>query len=87
MANALLPRCYSALIETVDSSNPRQRFAAMDTLAWTYALIGLYEDQVALDRKAVEMRPDAPTLRRRLAFGLLKLGRRQQAQAQVAESD
>ena len=82
-ANGLLPRCHSRLLEATTSSDPKRRFAALDTLAWTYALIGAYDEQVAADRRAAALRPGAPRPQRRLAFGLLKLGRWQEARDAV----
>lgn len=57
------------------SADPGERFEALDALARNYALLGAYETQVALDREAIAMRPDARAARRRLVYGLLHAGR------------
>ena len=48
---------------------------ALQQLGWLYWQIGAFEDGVAVERKLLALRPEAKEPRRRLADGLLLLGR------------
>jgi len=74
-ANGMLPASYEAMLAEAESEDPRVRYAALNDLGILYALLGLYEDQIAADRRAAALREDAAPPRRRLVFAHLRLDR------------
>jgi hypothetical protein len=86
-ANGMVPRGFASLGRDAEAPGPR-RVASLETLGLAYALAGAYPEQVEIDRVAVALRPRAKAPRRRLVYGLLRLGRvgeaQQEARALVA---
>jgi len=84
----LVPRGWREQLATSVARAPGRRAAALETVGLAYALVGAYPEQIANDRKTLEVRPRAKEPRRRLVFGLLHAGRiaeaRLQGQALVA---
>ena len=79
----MVPQGHSALRAAAEPGNTR-RVGAVELLGLGYALVGAYEEQVANDRVAVALRPRAPAPRRRLVYGLLRLGRFEEARQEAA---
>jgi tetratricopeptide (TPR) repeat protein len=71
----LIPEHFKALKERSESPDPDIRLTALQQLGWLYWQIGAFEDGVAVERKLLALRPEAKEPRRRLADGLLLLGR------------
>jgi tetratricopeptide (TPR) repeat protein len=71
----LIPEHFEALQERSESSDPDVRLIALQQLGWLYWQIGAFEDGVAVERKLIALEPEAKEPRRRLADGLLLLGR------------
>jgi tetratricopeptide (TPR) repeat protein len=71
----LIPEHFKALQERSESPDPDVRLTALQQLGWLYWQIGAFEDGVAVERKLLALRPEAKEPRRRLADGLLLLGR------------
>jgi hypothetical protein len=81
IAERMLPRDYPELRAALRSQDAAARARAQDTLGLWLALLGAYEEQVALDREAAALRPDAKAPLRRLVYGLLRLDRPEEALA------
>ena len=75
VAHGVLPERHEEWSAARSSADPKERFEALDALARSYALLGAYETQIALDREALAMHSDAGAARRRLVYGLLRAGR------------
>ena len=73
MQHEMLPRHYSELKDALRSGDPDARFRARDEIGLTYALLGMYREQIENDRQAVVLRPEAKAPRRRLAYAQLRL--------------
>jgi hypothetical protein len=71
----LIPEHFKALEERSQSSEPEVRLIALQQLGWLFWQIGAFEDGVAVERKLLALRPELKEPRRRLADGLLLLGR------------
>ena len=71
----LIPEHFDALRERSESPDPEVRLIALQQLGWLYWQIGAFEDGVAVERKLLALRPEMKEPRRRLADGLLLLGR------------
>ncbi|HJO24035.1 MAG: hypothetical protein QF890_08800 [Myxococcota bacterium] len=82
-AEGMVPRSYTELVAAARPGSPR-RAAALETLGLGYALAGAYEEGLANDREAVRLRPRASAPRRRLVYGLLRLGRIDEARREAA---
>lgn len=78
VAHGVIPAEFGRLEENLFSSRPAIRREARARLASVFAVIGLYERAVALDRKAVAEGPNALAARR-LVWSLLHLGRETEA--------
>jgi Flp pilus assembly protein TadD len=78
----MVPPGFAALLRDAETPGPR-RVAALETLGLAWALVGAYPEQVANDREAVALRPRAPAPRRRLVYGLLRLGRDEEARREA----
>jgi tetratricopeptide (TPR) repeat protein len=78
-ARRMLPRRYAESLAERENPDPDLRFRSLDYLAWVYAFLGSYADQIELDRQAVALRPEAKAAHRRLVHGLLRLGRSAEA--------
>ena len=81
----VLPDGWSALADRVSRVSPHERIELLETLGLGYALAGAYPEQLANDREAEALRPDAPAPKRRLVYGLLRLNRPGQALAMARE--
>jgi hypothetical protein len=79
----MLPRRYQVLQQHRLDPDPERRFAALDGLGAAYAALGAYRLQLAVDREAVTLRPDAAAPRLRMVYALLRLDRRAKALAQA----
>lgn len=75
VAHGILPLDYASLLAARAGSEPGARAAALEQLGLAYALAGAYELQLAVDREAIALDPRSQSPRRRLAYGLLRLGR------------
>jgi hypothetical protein len=71
----LIPEHFKELQERSESPDPDVRLTALQQLGWLYWQIGAFEDGVAVERKLLALWPEAREPRRRLADGLLLLGR------------
>jgi tetratricopeptide (TPR) repeat protein len=74
-ARGMLPPLYPEKLAARASPDPEVRFRSLDTLGWVYAFLGAYADQLEVDRQAVALRPELKAARRRIVYGLLRLGR------------
>lgn len=75
----VLPRRYAALREAAASDDPATAFEALGWLATLHLMLGDYERQVGFDLQALALGPSRQGPRRRLVFGLLRLGRSEEA--------
>jgi hypothetical protein len=75
----MLFRGHAELLAASEAADPEQRFAARETLGLAYALVGAYQSQIHNDRVSAGLRPDAKAPLRRLVYGLLRLGRDDEA--------
>ncbi len=80
---AMLPRQGEALLAATRSPDEPERLRALDALGRTLALLGAHERQIQLNRAALELAPRAPAPRRRVIYGLLRLGRGVEAQREL----
>ncbi len=64
-------------------AGPATRFASVDALARIHALLGSFDAQLALEREALALRPDAKDPRRRLVYALLRTGAPERALTEV----
>lgn len=72
-AHSMLPRGYDRLLRAAYASSDRRiRDPAREVLGLVYALLGLYEEQIEIDRESVVLRPDAKAPHRRLVAGYLR---------------
>jgi hypothetical protein len=71
----LIPEHFDALKARSENPDLDVRLRALQQLGWLYWQIGAFEDGVAVERKLLALRPEAKEPRRRLADGLLLLGR------------
>jgi hypothetical protein len=81
----VLPAGWSALADRVSRAAPHERVELLETLGLGYALAGAYPEQLANDREALALEPDARAARRRLVYGLLRLNRPGQALREARE--
>jgi tetratricopeptide (TPR) repeat protein len=70
---------YRRLLSDGDHAERNVRYEALDRLATVHLLLGDYETQLRFDLQAVELAPQREEPRRRLAYGLLRLGRGREA--------
>jgi hypothetical protein len=82
-AHELLPPDYAPLLDPYGIDDPDERYRALDRLAAIYGLLGAHSEQLALDRSARALRPGSKAPRRRLVYGLLRMGRSDEALAEV----
>jgi tetratricopeptide (TPR) repeat protein len=75
LQRGIVPESYEALRKVAQSGQPRARAEARDRLALLYYLLGDYERQMALDRRALSEQPAAFAPRARLVHSLLRAGR------------
>lgn len=75
----MLPKDYPRLLSDADHAERKVRHAALDRLGTVHLLLGDYEAQLRFDRQAVELAPQREEPRRRLVYGLLRLGRGREA--------
>jgi hypothetical protein len=75
----MLPEDYRRLLSDADHAEPTARYEALDRLGTVHLLLGDYETQLRFDRQAIELAPRQKEPRRRLVYGLLRLGRGRQA--------
>lgn len=78
-AHGMVPSGHSERLRDRLSADPRVRLQALEALGRTYVQLGAYEEQIGVDREAVLLRPRAKSPQRRLVYGLLRLGRTQEA--------
>nr|AFD03224.1 hypothetical protein [uncultured bacterium W4-39b] len=77
--NRITPPGFDALLREQAEGSIEQQLAAVDALARGLWRVGAFREQLPLDRVLIEHNPDAPEPRRRLADGLLQLGRAEAA--------
>ncbi len=75
----VVPIDFREILSGAAATRVDRRFSALTQLGALYALLGLYEEQLDVDRKARSLRPRAKAPRRRIVWGLLRLGRTHQA--------
>jgi hypothetical protein len=79
-AHSILPRGYNRLLRAAyASSDPRFRDPARELLGLIYFLLGLYEEQIEIDRETVALRPNSKAPHRRLVAGFLRESRIEEA--------
>jgi hypothetical protein len=81
----MLPNDYSRLLSDRNRTEPAVRYGALDRLGTIHLLLGDYEAQLRFDRQAIELAPRRDEPRRRLVYGLLRLGRGREALAAARE--
>jgi hypothetical protein len=69
----ILPPHYAELMAERTSSDLGARFAALNSLGRSFALVGAYEEQIKADSEAAGLHPTAKAPRRRLVIGHLRL--------------
>ncbi|NQZ95869.1 MAG: hypothetical protein HRU01_05110 [Myxococcales bacterium] len=79
--SGLLSPSHADLLADLEAGASPARDHALEALAERYWRIGNHADQVVLDAELVERAPDSREPRRRLADGLLQLGRAEEALA------
>jgi hypothetical protein len=85
VARGLVPLHIRALAAARDGADVEMRRAAVDRLASIYAVLGLYEQSIRLDRLATAAGPQKPLAQRRLVWSLLRAGRSDEALEAVEE--
>jgi hypothetical protein len=75
----MLPQDHARLVSDSDHADPAPRYEALDRLGTIHLLLGDYETQLRFDRRAIELAPRREEPRRRLVYGLLRLGRGREA--------
>jgi hypothetical protein len=73
--NGVTPPRFDEWLRVQAEGTPDSQLAAIDALARGLWRVGAFEEQLPLDRVLVKRTPAAPEPRRRLADGLLQLGR------------
>jgi hypothetical protein len=84
VSQGIVPAHYARLLAEREGSDPERRRAALAELGELYGRVGAFADGVEVDRELAALDPQALEPRRRLADGLLQLGRAAEALA-VAE--
>jgi tetratricopeptide (TPR) repeat protein len=77
--HGLVPSHFEALATASHTLDFARRRPARDRLASLYAALGLYEQAIRLDRRALRSDPGDIATRRRLVWSLLRLGRAAEA--------
>jgi len=83
--HGMVPEDYPARLAERRSQSSAVRFGALQSLGLTYALVGAYQDEIAVDREAKALGRRAKQPRRRLVYGLLRLDRAEEALAEARE--
>jgi hypothetical protein len=86
LARGIVPLHIKALAAARDGADPASRRAAANRLASTYAVLGLYDEAIRLDRQTHAGRRPNPLLKRRLVWALLRTGRTDEALAAVRDA-
>jgi hypothetical protein len=86
VARGVVPRHIASLAAARDGVSRRARREASDRLASIYAVLGLYEEAVTLDRRHSREAPPRSLVQRRLVWSLLRAGRTQDAFAVVQDA-
>jgi hypothetical protein len=81
----MLPKDYRRLLSDSQHADREVRFAALERLATVHLLLGDYEAQIRFDLQAAELAPRRQEPRRRLVYGLLRLGRGREAYTAARE--
>ena len=84
LKNGILPLNFAAASALSASVHPEARNSANDSLAETYAVLGLYEKAASLDARRLRHDPEASRVRRRWVWSLLRLGRFEEADPAAA---
>ena len=85
--NGLVPADMTSLLRSASDRTPRIRLRATDRIASIYALLGLYEKAIKLDRRTLVYDSTAKRARRRLVWSLLKSGRFEEANEEARALD
>ena len=85
VARGVLSRQHDEWLRARFSADNTERFDALNALSRTYALLGAYETQIAIDRGLVRTHPDSKSVNRRMVYGLLHAGRIPEALASARE--
>jgi tetratricopeptide (TPR) repeat protein len=73
VAHGVVPTYYEELQSLINDQSSQQRAQALVLMASTYSALGLYEEAIAIDRQLLRLNPEAPAVRRRLVWCLLRL--------------
>jgi len=75
VAHGMAPSDYRRLKRDLDSADPARRRSAREGMASVYALLGLYDEAIALDQRIVAGSRRAIEASRRLVWSLMHAGR------------
>ena len=84
MQHAMWPGNYTELLADFQGNDTHRRLYAGSVLAFTLAFNGAYRSQVEIDRVLAAEYPAEKTPRARLVYGLLQLGRGEEAKQEMA---
>lgn len=77
----MLPAHFPQLLADSESGEPQRAHRALSQLGALHLLLGDYAVQIQIDRRALALAPRHQGARRRLIFGLLRMGRIEEALA------
>ena len=79
IVHRMLPVDHAELVAALEDPDEKRKFRAQNRIGLFSALLGLYADQVEIDRKAARARPSAKAPLRRLVYGYLRQSRAREA--------
>lgn len=77
--NRVTPPRFDEWLQVQANGGAEEQWLAIDSLARGFWRVGAFRQQLPLDRVLIERTPEAPEPRRRLADGLLQIGRAEAA--------
>jgi tetratricopeptide (TPR) repeat protein len=75
IANGVVPTYWDQMVAASNDTGSKQRPSSLNLLASFYSALGLYAEAIEIDRSLLELNWVAPSVRRRLAWCSLRLGR------------
>jgi hypothetical protein len=81
----MVPESYPQLLSDAVHAQRAARQEALDRLGTLHLLLGDYETQLRFDRQTIALAPRRQEPRRRLVYGLLRLGRGREALAEALD--
>lgn len=84
--NGLLPRHFARLVAESRAADPGRRRAAQGSLSTIYAVLGLYDAAIEIDRALLRADPVDAGARRRLAWCLLQSDRPEEALLELRDA-